>query len=221
MLDRTGKPKGSVLWIACEKERVKPNYLKSYRKIGGDYWNHKVFILAFVVTLVLVTSASARADGIDIVWLITRVGGHRLHPAIQVAAVVGLMVVNYLLNLLVLGIPAARFLQIKVRSLSKDLVVFTLLAQIADRASAVGGFLLGDSVIELANLRGEQKVIAALAVGVCLNFIFAALAVGLLALWYLIRRWGIKRHRALTIAAFTAVITNPAWAMVIRWLIYR
>lgn len=192
--------------------------LESHSRVGRDARIQRVFTLAIVVVLVLVIPASTYADGIDIVWLITRVGGGSLHPAFELAIVVGLMTVNYLLNLVVLGITAARFLKIKLRALAKDLAAFTLLAQIADRASAVGGFLLGSSIIDLADIRGEQSVVAAVFVGVCLNFIFAGLSVGALALWYLIRRWGVKRRRAIAIAVLTAVITNPAWPMMINWL---
>jgi len=155
------------------------------------------------------------------VWLITRVGGPRLHPAVEVVIVVGLMTVNYLLNLVVLGMPAARFLQIKLRALAKDLAAFTLLAQVADRASAVGGFLLGSSIIGLADIRGEEEVLASIRLGIYLNFILSGLAVGLLALWYLRRRWGVERRRARSIAVWTAVLTNPAWAMMIQWFITR
>jgi hypothetical protein len=197
---------------------VEQYYFKSYSRIGCASRIRKVFTHAIVVALVLVLPASASADGIDIVWLITRVGGPRLHPALEVAIVVGLLIVNYLLNVVVLGIPASRFLQIKLRALRKDLAAFTLLAQVADRASAVGGFLLGSSIIEYTGPRGEQEVVAGLFAGVCLNFIFAGLAVGLLALWYLIRRWGVKRRRAIAIAVLTAVITNPAWVMMIQFI---
>ena len=56
--------------------------------------------------------------------------------------IIGLMAVNYLLNLVVLGRPAARFLQIKLHGLAKGLEVFTLLAQVAHRAGGVVAFLL-------------------------------------------------------------------------------
>lgn len=191
------------------------NYFKSLNTIGRAFRSRKVLTLAVVVLFVLITPVSARADGIDIWWLITRVGGPRQHPAVQVAIVLALMIVNYLLNLAVLGVPAARFLQIKVRTLTKDLIVFTLLAQVADRGSAVAGFLLGLSLMELAGLKGEQGMLDGILLGVCLNFIFAGLAVGSLALWYLMRRWGVKRRRAIAIAVLTAVITNPAWPMMI------
>lgn len=177
--------------------------------------------IAVAVVLVLFCPISASADGIDVLWLITRVGGWRDRPVLSAAMIVGLMAVNYLLNLVVLGRPAARFLQIKLGALTKDLVAFTLLAQIADRASGVVAFLLSFSIIGFAGLKGEEELVAGLLVGVYLTFILSGLAVGLLALWYLRRRWGVERRRARAIAVWTAVITNPAWAMMIQWFIAR
>ena len=172
-------------------------------------------LIPIALLLVLLPATSANADGVDIVWLLTRVVGGGVHPALAVAMVVGLLIVNFLLNLVVLGLPAARSLQIKLAGLMKDLAGFTLLAQIADRACAVAGFLLSSSSIGLAGIGGEQEVIAAIFLGICLNFIFSGLAVGLLSLWYLRRRWGVERRRAIKIAVWTAVITNPAWVMMI------
>ena len=201
---------------------MKQDIFKSDRRMGHVFGTRRVLAsLAIVVAVVLVTPASASADGIDVVWLITRVGGWRVHPLLSVAMIVGLMAVNYLLNLVVLGRLAARSLQIKLGALTKDLVAFTLLAQIADRVGGIGAFLLSFSLIGFAGLGGEQETIAGLLVGVYLTFIFSGLAVGLLAFWYLRRRWGIELRRAKAIALWTAVITNPAWAMMIQWFIAR
>jgi hypothetical protein len=201
---------------------VEHNSFKTDKSMSRASGTRRFFTpLAIVVALVLVTPTSASADGVDIVWLITRVVGSRMHPALAAAMVVGLLIVNYVLNLVVLGMPAARFLQIKVGTLTKDLAGFTLLAQIADRACAVGTFFLSYFIIGLADIGGEQEVLAGIRLGIYLNFIFSGLAVGLLALWYLRRRWGVERRRARAIAVWTAVITNPAWAMMIQWFIAR
>jgi hypothetical protein len=168
------------------------------------------------VALVLVTPVYVTADGIDVSWLLLRVGGWRAHPGLSMAIVVGLMLINYLLNLVVLGRSCVRFLQVKLGTLTKDLAAFTLLAQIADRAGAVAAFTLSFSIIGLAGFGAEQEVRAGLLLGVCLNFIFSGLAVGLLALWYLTRRWGVERRPARAIAVRTALITNPAWVMMIQ-----
>jgi len=193
--------------------------IKSNISVSLTGWTRKRLTpLAILVALLLVTPTTSHADGIDVVWLFSRVGGWRVHPIRSAAIVIGLMLINYLLNLVVLGIPAARFLQVKSGSLTKTLASFTVLAQIADRGGALAGFLLSFSIVGLTGLGGEQELNAGILVGVSLNFIFSGLAVAVLALWFLMRRWGFERHRAMPIAVRTAVITNPAWVM-IAWFI--
>jgi hypothetical protein len=45
--------------------------------------------LETIVVLLSIPPSTASADGVDVVWLMTRVGGWRLHPALSVAMVVG------------------------------------------------------------------------------------------------------------------------------------
>lgn len=169
--------------------------------------------LAFASVLFSLPSAPANADGIDVVWMMTRVGGSRTHPALLAAMVVGLMIVNYLLNVVVVGIPAARALNIKVAGLLRDLAVFTLLGQVADRVGAIAGLLLSSLIGSIAGVGGERGLELEIIIALAINFIFSGLAVAALALWYLRRRWGVERRPAFAIAAMAGVITNPAWAM--------
>jgi len=169
----------------------------------------------------MVTPPATRADGIDIVWLITKVGGPGVHPLVSAFLIVGLLAINYLLNLVVLGIPAARALGTSVRTLSKALLGFTLLAQVADRISAVAGFFLGALASVLLDVKGEAGIVAFFWIGIVLNFVFSGLAVCFLALWYLLRKWQVKRRTSIRIAALTELITNPAWLIMIQWLISR
>lgn len=199
---------------------MEQDWIKSNISTSRASWTRKLLTpLAILVALVLFTPTTSHADGIDVVWLFSRVGGWRVHPVRSAAIVVGMMLINYLLNLVVLGTAAARFLQVRLGDLTKTLAAFTVLAQIADRAGALAGFLLSFSIVRLTGLGGEQELKADILVGVLLNFIFSGLAVALLALWFLIRRWGFERHRAMPIAVRTAVITNPAWVM-IAWFVF-
>jgi hypothetical protein len=163
--------------------------------------------------LLLGLSTVARADGIDIVPFLTRVGGWRDHPLTSVALVVGLMLVNYLVNVAVIGIPSAKTSQTKLRVFARDLIGFTLLAQIADRLAAIAGLLVGLFIIDLIGISGEQGLLKGALLGLALNFVFAGLAIGFLALWYVRRRWGISKRPARIIAIAAGVITNPAWLM--------
>lgn len=174
--------------------------------------------LAILAALLLLAEGTAIADGIDVVWLMTRVGGWEAHPILSAAIMIGLMLVNYVLNVVVVGMPAARLLHIKIGPLLRDLIGFTLLAQISDRVGAVMGFLVSFFFVDLAGFGGEQAIKFGLVGGVALNFILSGLGVCLLALWYLRRRWGVERRGALPIVAAAALITNPAWVM-IPWII--
>ncbi len=174
--------------------------------------------LAILAVLLLLAEGTAIADGIDVLWLMTRIGGWETHPILSGAIMIGLMLVNYVLNVVIVGIPAARLLHIKIGSLLRDLVVFTLLAQISDRVGAVTGFLLSFLFVDLAGFGGEQAIKFGLVGGVALNFILSGLGVGLLALWYLRRRWGVEGRGVKAIVTAAALITNPGWVM-IPWII--
>lgn len=181
----------------------------------------KLLCMTIVLTFILITPAAASADGIDLVWLITRVGGLGNNPMVEAALVVVLLAINYFLNLVVMGLPAARTLGTNVRTLAKALLGFTLLAQVADRISAVSGFLLGVLMSDLLGVQGEHGLVVAIWIGIVLNFAISGLAICLLALWYLLRKWRVRRRTSIRLAALTGLITNPAWLMMIEWLVSR
>jgi hypothetical protein len=95
-------------------------------------------ILASGVALLLAPS-TASADGFDAVWFPTRIGGWNLHPGLSAAMLAAVMAANYILNLVVIGLPAARELEVRVTTLCSGLIAFTLLGQVADRIGAVAG----------------------------------------------------------------------------------
>ena len=177
-----------------------------------------VSLLTLVVLLVSVNCATASADGIDVVWFMTRAGGWSVHPVLSVAIMVSLMLVNYILNLVVIGIPTAKILQVRLRALLRDLATFTLLAQIADRIAAIGALILSVVAMHLFSVGGEQGVTHAVIASIGLNFVFSGLVVGLLALWYTKRRWGLVGRPRSVVALRAGLITNPAWIMVL-WVI--
>lgn len=200
---------------------AKPAMLRSFWGNDRAALTRKLLWITIVLTFLLITPTAASADGIDIVWLITRVGGPATHPVVEAVLVVVLLAIDYLLNLVVLGLPAARSLGTKVRTLAKALLGFTLLAQVADRISAVAGFLLGGLMSDLLGVQGEQGLVVAIWIGIVLNFALSGLAICLLALWYLLRKWRVRRRTSIRIAALTGLITNPAWLMMVPWLISR
>jgi len=141
------------------------------------------------------------------------------NPVVEAVFVVVLLAINYLLNLVVLGLPTARTLGTSLRTLAKALLGFTLLAQVADRISAVAGFPLGILMSDLWGVQGEQGLVVGIWIGIVLNFALSGLAICLLALWYLLRKWRVRRRPSIRIAALTGLLTNPAWLMMIEWLI--
>src|SRR5438309_8781103 len=177
-----------------------------------------VISLATTVILHSIPLSTASADGVDVVWLMTRVGGWRLHPALSVAMVVGLMLLNYALNVVFIGIPAARSSSIKKGVIARDLAGFTIIGQIADRIGALAGLIFSFAIMSIVGMEGEAALRTGFLAGAAANFILSGLAVGALAFWYLTRRWQVERRCAKVIALFAGLITNPGWVM-IPWLI--
>jgi hypothetical protein len=132
------------------------------------------------------------------------------------------MVVNYLLNLAVIGLPAILLGSAESRAVSLDLVFLTLLGQVADKIGAFLAFFLSipinaalDKFIhsDVPGLGAPAFMYAILAS----NLICSAIAVGLLALWFLRKRWSIARPLSCKIALAAAVLTNPAWSLLLPW----
>jgi hypothetical protein len=171
--------------------------------------------LVIWIAILLCISTTARADGIDVIPFMFRVGG--VHPAIAVAIVIGAMLVNYLLNVVVIGLPAARAAQTGSWRFARDLIGFTLLAQIADRIGAFVALMLGFLIVSVLGIPGEAGIAKGALFSIVLNFVFSGLAIGFLAMWYLSRRWGILQRPARVIAIAAAVITNPVWLAVYLW----
>jgi len=157
----------------------------------------------------LLGCAVARADGIDLVPYLTRVNGEH-----SIAALVGLittmMMVNYLLNLLVIGWPSIRLAGVPFGRAAKGLVGFTFLAQVADRIGALcAGFLAGP-LAAFFMPEGEGAWVIPLLV---LNFLLSGLAVAALTLYLVGRRWRVTGGTKWGIVLSAAVLTNPAWAL--------
>jgi hypothetical protein len=171
---------------------------------------------AICIVLLLCICTTVRADGIDVVPFMFRVG--RVHPAVAVAIVIGTMLVNYFLNVVVIGLPSARASHTRFSRFARDLIGFTLLAQIADRVGAFASLVLGFVLLWVLNIQGEAGIARGALIAIVLNFIFSGLAIGFLAMWYLKQRWGIPKRTAYVIAVAAGVITNPVWLAVYLWV---
>ncbi len=167
-------------------------------------------IVSILVGSAVLTASETRADGIDLYYVLTRVAP--IGPWWSLLLLVPLvMLVNYGLNLLVVGWPVIRARQWPVRTVARPLVGFTIIGQLADR---LGFILAGVCAGILSEGRGEGAWFIPMIV---LSFVFTGVFVAGLAFYYVHRRWQVALARAAAIAAAAAILTNPAWVMVQLW----
>lgn len=185
--------------------------------IGEDTHLRVPWLLAFLAILLI--APPAFADGIDIVPALTWIGGE--HSATVTAGLlVFLMLVNYILNFIVIGIPAIEAGPASMRSVSVDLMFLTLLGQVADRLGEVAALLVLLPLSFLLHFLPFRLFIDPEAWGwqlVVLYFLFSGCAVCVLALLFLRRRWHVPKQTARLIAAAAAILTNPLWLILIGW----
>lgn len=165
------------------------------------------------VLATLVVCESARADSIDIAWFVAR-AGPATNPLVALGIVIVLIFANYGLNYWVIGRPVIAS-GLEKRQVVSDLVLLTFWGQLADRAGIVPAGLLSEWIARRLHVHGIGDEFMLL---VATSFLFSALAVGALALYYLRGIWKLDRRRAWKIAGLAASITNPAWAMAL-WLL--
>ena len=170
----------------------------------------------FVLTLTVFVCPPAMADGIHTVAYFTRIGISEDSIISIVGKVALLMLANYALNLVVIGFPAIKFGAVNGRRVAIGLVGLTLLGQIADRLGALVAGMLAGPVAGILGLSGEGFWFWPL---IGLNFFFSGIAVGVLAFYFLRRRWRVGKGLSWAIAGTAAILTNPAWAMCL-WFIY-
>jgi hypothetical protein len=157
--------------------------------------------------------SSARADGIDIGWFLTRVGGWRHNPMLSAALALTLLAFNFALNLLVIGKPATPAWTENRSALAIHMVAFTLIAQVVDRLCGLVGLFLGMALVSAFGARGETVLGAGFTAGLGFNFALSGTGVALPAHQYMTRLWKTPSPRARTIALRAGLITNPAWAI--------
>src|SRR6266536_3516344 len=133
---------------------------------------------ALVAALLCVVPASLFADGLDVGWF-ARVPMMEFHSAAYITAVIlAAMFANYVLNFLVIGLPAIFWGGALVRPVTIGLIVLTILGQVADRVGAGLGLLSG-------------IVVNSIPVIWISNLIYSGLAIFLLARWFL-KRWSVS-----------------------------
>src|ERR1700690_4199092 len=158
----------------------------------------------------LCLESPAHADNFDVGWFFTRVGGWRESPVRAIVMLGLLMLANYVLNVIVIGLPAYK-MGAPLRKVTWDLGGLTILGQVCDRAGALLGGLVG--VLAAFQVSGEEGLGRMVGVGILSSFVLSGTAVGLLTYYYLRKRWKLVGGWTTVVAIASAVLTNPAWAM--------
>ena len=163
------------------------------------------FKAALAATLLCFVPARLFGDGLDLDWFV-RVPMMEFHSAAYITAViVAIMFVNYVLNFLVIGLPAIVWGGALFHRAALGLVVLTILGQVADRLGAGLGLI-------------TAIVINWIPVIWISNLIYSGLAIFLLARWFL-QRWSVSDPSRWKIALAASVITNPCWVVFIMpWI---
>ena len=154
--------------------------------------NVRVSLLSYVACVLVIPSV-AMADGIDVTWLLTRVGGWNRKPLLAFALCIGPMFFNYLLNVAVIGVPAAKAGERGRLSFCGDLVWYTLLAQIVDRVGCILGVIIAAALATVFGANFERQILWGFLGGYGLNFLFSGLGVAILSGLLMRKRWSIPR----------------------------
>lgn len=174
--------------------------------------------LALAVLAVCLLAGNARADGIDIgAWVMqlpTWWG-----PGAILGFVLVSLLIDYALNFLVIGWLAARWSGEPRRKVARDLVAYTLWAQLADRAAAVLGLITMAAMDPWLSKQSEGYFVMPLLVS---KVAWSVVTIALLVLRFARKRWGLARGRSLVLGIAGGVLTNPGLGMLAAgWLLSR
>ena len=164
----------------------------------------------------MLAASTVKADGLDLDYF-TKVDSS-IHSSKYIwAIVIDLMLINYLLNLIVIGLPVILKRFASKRKVLFGLIGLTLLGQIADK---VGGLFAVNVALFIHSYtveRDSMSTSTAMAVEVAANFLFSGVAISILV-FVTLRLWSVPRPASYKIAVAAGVITNPAWSILILLL---
>jgi hypothetical protein len=130
------------------------------------------------------------------------------------------MTVNYALNFAVIGAPAIVRASARAKSVALGLIILTILGQAADRIGAFAAVFVSVpfAAIFSALFPSQSQGLDSPAFFYSLfaaNLMCSGVAVGALAVWFLRKRWSLPKALSWKIALAAAVLTNPAWVLLI------
>jgi hypothetical protein len=176
-------------------------------------------ISAIAIFCVAACSPSADADGLNSSYFVRFDSlDHSWTYFWTVLTVI--MIVNYALNFAVIGAPAILWTSARAKSVALGLIILTMLGQVADRIGAYAAVFLSMPIAGIFSALFPSQsdgldspaFIYSLFAG---NLICSGIAVGALAIWFLRKRWSAPKALSWKIALAAAVLTNPAWVLLI------
>jgi hypothetical protein len=177
----------------------------------------QIRIFALALLFVMTSSSVARADGLDPAYFIRfDVIEHSWTYICTVLTII--MVVNYLLNFAVIGVPAILRASVPAKRVALGLILLTILGQVADRLGSIAGLFLAMPLSALVSIfvSSSDRALSSPAFGYSVlasNLICSGFAVGGLALFFLRRRWSVAKSLSWKVAIAAALLTNPAWIL--------
>jgi hypothetical protein len=157
----------------------------------------------------------ARADGIDLgSWIL------QLPSLWSSGAVFGFVLlflaIDYGLNLLVIGWPAKRWTGRSLGKIARDLVPYTIWAQLADRLGALLAIPATAALEPLLDKHSEGYFVTPLLVS---KVVLSAIAIGFVIWRFARKRWELSRRRSWILCVAGSMLTNPGWGYVAAYLL--
>ena len=176
-------------------------------------------IRSIAIGIALLSAASAHADGLNSSYFV-RFDSDDHSWAYFWTVLTLIMLVNYVLNFIVIGAPAVWKASSSMKTVSMGLVVLTILGQVADRVGAFAAIFISMPLTALFNVFIRSPVPGlenpAFGYGIfTANLLCSGIAVGFLAWWFLRKRWSVPQSLSWKIALAAAVLTNPAWILLV------
>jgi hypothetical protein len=173
---------------------------------------------AVLVLIFTLLTTAVKGDGLDLDFF-TKVDSLSHSDRYIWTVVIGLMVINYVLNFIVIGLPVVQKRLASRTKVTLGLIGLTLLGQIADK---IGGLLATIVALALQSHTMERDLSASTASAIVLlsNFVFSGIAVALLVL-ALLKLWSVLPPLSYRIAIAAGIITNPAWSLLILLLNHK
>lgn len=132
-----------------------------------------------------------------------------------VALLVASPVLNYLANVMVVGVPAVR-MGLSLQTVARDLAILTLqIIASTIPVAYIGGLLLGDAVVRAQGYDGGTRFISTLVLGLAFGLLLQGATVGLLVRRNWRKRWGKTGSIAVASACAASVFSNPVVPVVL------